>query len=324
MPLREKDFKLVTEKLKKFKSFLIVSHRNPDADTIGSNLALKEVLTDVFNKQVDSACADKLPSNLAFLKGSNEILQKIDLKNYDAIITVDCSSKGQMKYPEVINNFSDYKLPIINIDHHVSNNKYGNVNLIDSDCASATEILFKYFKYLKISITLSIATNLLAGIYCDTGSFMHSNTNAENYKIAEKLLSAGASHSNIIKNMFKTKTVDQLKLWGKVFENTRINNKNTIISKVTENDFKNTNTNPRDLAGIINYLNSIPDGEMSILLSEDLKGNIKGSVRSGIGNIDVADLCKQFGGGGHTKAAGFKIPGKIISKEIWQIEGDIE
>lgn len=124
--------------------------------------------------------------------------------------------------------------------------------------------------------------------------------------------------------MFKTKTVDQLKLWGKVFENTRINNKNTIISKVTENDFKNTNTNPRDLAGIINYLNSIPDGEMSILLSEDLKGNIKGSVRSGIGNIDVADLCKQFGGGGHTKAAGFKIPGKIISKEIWQIEGDIE
>lgn len=324
MPLKEKDFENLSKEFKKFKNFVIISHRNPDADTIGANLALKQILTDNFGKKVTSACADVVPISLKFLQGSNKIRQQIDLNNYDAIISVDCSSKKQMKFSETIKNFNKYKIPIINIDHHASNNNYGRTNFVDPDSSSTTEILFKYFEYSKIKITPQIATDLLAGIYCDTGSFMHSNTNAGNYKIAEKLLSLGASHSKIIKYMFKTKTVDQLKLWGRVFSNTRMNKQKAIVSKVTGRDFNETNTNPRDLSGIVNYLNSVPNCKMSILLSEDMKGNVKGSVRSGHGNIDVADLCEQLGGGGHTKAAGFTMPGKIVSEEVWRIESDIE
>lgn len=324
MPLQDKDFKNIKSEFEKFKKILIISHRNPDADTIGASFALNQILSENFNKKVTSACADKLPPNLNFLKGNIEILQKIDLKNYDVIVSVDCSSKEQMKYPETTKSFKDYKIPIINIDHHISNSAYGTINLIDPESASTTEILFRYFEYLKIPVKPYVATNLLAGIYCDTGSFMHSNTNSNNYIIAQKLLSAGASHSNIIKYMFKTKTVEQLQLWGKVFSNSRINKQKAIVSKVTEDDFIKTGTNPRDLAGIVNYLNSVDECKMSILLSEDMKGNVKGSVRSGNGNIDVAELCKQLGGGGHKKAAGFKLPGKIISKEVWSIESDIE
>lgn len=320
MDAKDKAFKSITNEFKNHERFLIVSHRNPDADTVGANLALKKLLKEEFKKEAVSACADKIPSNLNFLKGSNEFLRQIDLNDYDAIVSVDCSSKKQMKYPEKLSDFEKHKIPIINIDHHISNDKYGRLNLIDTTSSSTTEILFKYFEYLNVPITPCVATSLLAGIYCDTGSFTHSNTNINNYKIAERLMSKGAMHSKIVKNMFKTKTVNQLKLWGKVFSNARINNQKTIVSKVTKDDFLKTNTSPKDLTGIVNYLNSVSSCEMSILLAEDMKGNVKGSIRSENGDTDVADLCKQFGGGGHQKAAGFKIPGKIISEEVWKIE----
>lgn len=324
MKLKDKDFKVITDEINKYERFVIISHRNPDADTIGANLALKDIITKKFHKKADSACADVIPVTLRFLKNSENIKQQISLKSYDAIISVDCSSKRQLKFTETIKNFDKYKIPIITIDHHASNNGFGKTNLIDADSSSTTEILYKYFEYLDFPVIPDIATCLLAGIYCDTGSFMHSNTSSENFQIAEKLMRKGANHKKIIKNMFQTKTVNQLKLWGKVFLNTRKNKKNTIVSKVTGDDFEKTNTNPRDLSGIINYLNSVPGSKMSILLSEDMKGNVKGSLRSGPGNVDVSYLCEQLGGGGHKKAAGFTLPGKIISEEVWKIESEVE
>lgn len=311
-----KDFEKAIQLIKKYQNILIISHRNPDGDTIGANLVLNEVFKSKLKKNVISACADPIPYSLLFLVKGNSIKREIDLKNTELIITVDCSSKNQIKYEELFNK----KIPIINIDHHPSNSNYGKVNIVDSDAASTTEIVFDFLKFIEASITPYHATCLLAGIYCDTGSFMHSNTKAKTYKMASILLESGASVSSIIKNMFQTKTIEQLRLWGKVLSNTRINKNGTVVSKVTTNDFDETKALPSDLSGIVNYLNSIPESKMSILLSEDMKGNVKGSVRSGKGNVDASTICEQLGGGGHKKAAGFTIPGKIVSNEVWRIE----
>ncbi|MFC1600177.1 bifunctional oligoribonuclease/PAP phosphatase NrnA [Patescibacteria group bacterium] len=307
----ETDFQNAANKINKSKHALIVSHRQPDGDTMGSNLALQKALSLYFGITASSVCADPLPFSLKFLPGSENVHKSLP-DNFDLIISVDCSSLDQIKYPEI--------KPDINIDHHASNKKYGKINLVDSDAASTTVIVYKLLKYLQIPILPGMATNLLAGIYCDTGCFMHTNTTSDIYEIAADLMACGASANEIVKHMFKTKTVEQLKLWGKVLENIKVNQKGTIVSKITSDEFEETHATPKDLSGVINYLNSVPNCKMSMLLSEDMKGNVQGSIRTNEGGVDASELSGKLGGGGHKKAAGFTIPGKIVAEEVWRIE----
>jgi len=316
----EIEFKKAASLFNESKHVLIVSHRQPDGDTVGANLALKKALTQFFGIKATSACADPLPYSLKFLPGSEDVHKSFNEDEIDLIVSVDCSSLDQMKYPEKKSEFFNKKIPLINIDHHASNTKYGDLNLVDPDAASTTVILYKFIKFLKIPLMPSISTNLLSGIYCDTGCFMHANTNADIYKIASDLMESGASSSEIVKYMFKTKTVEQLKLWGRVLSNIKVNNKGTIVSKITTDEFEEIHATPKDLSGVINYLNSVPNCKMSVLLSEDMKGNVQGSMRSANDDIDVSDLSCQLGGGGHKKAAGFTIPGHIVAEEVWRIE----
>lgn len=302
------------------KHALIISHRQPDGDTIGSNLALRKILMLYFGIKVTSACADPLPYSLKFLPDSKDVHKGFIEDEIDLIISVDCSSFDQIKYNEIRPNFFKKNIQIINIDHHASNNNYGDLNLVDANAASTTMIVYRLIKALQVPIVPSVATNLLAGIYCDTGSFMHSNTCPEIYKIASDLMQSGASANEIVKHMFKTKTVEQLRLWGKVLENIKVNKKGSIVSKITANDFVDTNSSPKDLSGVINYLNSVPNCKMSMLLSEDMKGNVQGSIRTNEDEFDASEISCKLGGGGHKKAAGFTLPGKIVAEEVWRIE----
>ncbi len=316
----EIDFQKAANKINKAKHVLIVSHRQPDGDTMGSNLALQKALSLYFGITASSVCADPLPYSLKFLTGSKDVHKSFDENEIDLIISVDCSSKNQMKYPETKPEFFKKKIQLINIDHHASNNNYGDLNMVDPNAASTTMIIYEFLKYLQIPILPGMATNLLAGIYCDTGCFMHTNTTTRVYEIASDLMQCGAKSNEIVKHMFKTKTVEQLKLWGKVLSNIKVNEKGTIVSKITTNEFEETQATPKDLSGVINYLNSVPNCKMSMLLSEDMKGNVQGSIRTNEGGMDASELSTKFGGGGHKKAAGFTIPGKIVTEEVWRIE----
>jgi len=307
----DKEFQKAASLFNKASHALIVSHRQPDGDTMGSNLALSKALSLYFGIQVSSCCADPLPMSLNFLPGSRSVHKGLPV-DYDLVISVDCSSLDQVKY-------SDLKVDI-NIDHHASNKDYAKVNMVDADAASTTVIIYEFLKYLQIPILPDMATNLLAGIYCDTGCFMHTNTNAKIYDIAANLMQCGAKSTEIVKHMFKTKTVEQLKLWGKVLSNIKVNEKGTIVSKITTNEFEETQATPKDLSGVINYLNSVPNCKMSMLLSEDMKGNVQGSIRTNEDEMDASELSTKLGGGGHKKAAGFTIPGKIVAEEVWRIE----
>jgi len=314
-----KEFKKAFDLIDSAEKILIISHRNPDGDTIGSSLALRQILLGS-GKQIISACADQIPLSIMFLPGAPNILVSLPDFDADLIITLDASSTEQIKYEEIISTINKKKIPVLNIDHHATNKNFGIVNIVMPEAASTTEVLYYFFEYLGAVITPQIATSLLAGIYSDTGSFMHSNTRQSTFKIAADLFCKGAAVSLIINNMFKTHTVEQLRLWGRVLENARQNKNGSIVSKVTQTDFDDTDSSPRDLTGIINYLNSVPNAKMTILLAEDTKGNVKGSIRTQNDKIDATKISEKFGGGGHAKAAGFTIPGKIVSEEVWRIE----
>ena len=152
-----------------------------------------------------------------------------------------------------------------------------------------------------------------------TGSFMHSNTSKEVLETAGELIARGAEQKKITKALFHTTPVSQLKLWGRILARAHVNDKGAVVSAVTEQDLEECNSKPEETTGAIDYLNAVEGSRLSILLAEDRKGNIKGSMRTQRDDIDLTRLAGLFGGGGHKKASGFTLPGKLRPETIWRV-----
>lgn len=308
------DLKNAKEEILKANNVLIISHKNPDADAIGSNIALRIALESL-GKNVNSACVDNLPEQLKFIKYTNEFLKKINTDDYDLLISVDCGSRSQVNFNEQIPNLFTAK-PFLNIDHHPTNENYGSVNMVDPQCAATAILIYYLIKYLGVEMNAEIATYLACGLYYDTGSFKHSNTTPEILRIMGDLMRKGADHNLVVKEMFKSSSVNKLKLWGRALSRARLNDKNILISNITNADFKELNLNPDELSGVIDYLNSVPESKFCILLAEDQKGNVKGSCRTLRDDIDLSMITSLLGGGGHKKASGFSVEGQISEEQV--------
>lgn len=233
---------------------------------------------------------------------------------YDLIITVDCAELSQLGklYKDNIEMFT--QLPVMNIDHHISNAQYGKINYIDVMSSSSTQLLIPIVKGLEKETgqTLmdpDIATLLLAGIITDTGSFQNSNTTPKSFAVAAELVSYGARQQEIIRNIYKTKKLSMLKLWGRVLSKIKTDDKHRIVwSTVTQQDLQDTHSKIEQTGDIIDELMSnAPGAEIIILLKEKENGKVSGSIRTTTPAADASYLAQQFDGGGHTQAAGFSI-----------------
>lgn len=322
MPLPLDEFDSALKLIHSAKSIVIISHKNPDPDSIGANLALKEQLQAI-GKKVVSACFDKVPENCDFLDGAEKFVQDFDINNVDLVISVDCGSHDLLKFheykPELLGKG---KRPLINIDHHPTNDMFGQINIVMDKAPATCFILFVMFAYYGWSISKNSATALMHGLYFDTGSFMHSNTTADTLKIAGRLLANGADIKTIVRKQFHTNSISQLRVWGHALSRVEINSKSALCTAITEHDFMREAAKPEDISGLVNYLNHVPEARFCILLTEDMRGNIKGSMRTLGDDVDLSKIAKLFGGGGHKKAAGFTIPGRISSKVIWDIRSE--
>lgn len=305
------------DKIERSKSVLIVSHKNPDADSIGSAIAVYLWLSQL-NVKATMACYDPVPDYLKPLPFSDKFIQDFSPEDYDLIIFVDNAASYMSSYHTVFPDLFENKNLIVNIDHHASNDDFGGLNIVETDAASTTILLYRIFDELSVQIDDLMATALLAGIYGDTGSFMHSNTNAECYSISAHLLSIGANVGEICKNMFKTKDVDTLRAWGKVFLKTEVNSEGVVVSAISKNDMSEGGFSPKNISGVIDYLNMIPNSNYALLLVEDGAGRVKGSLRTNK-DIDVSNIAKKFGGGGHPKASGFTLEGQIKEEKHYKI-----
>jgi len=307
----------ILQTIRDSKKIMIFSHRNPDADTVGCNLTLR-LLAEKMGIQAESACIDSIPENYKKFAGYRSYKQDIDPEEYDLFVAVDCGSKDQIhfpgKYPEIL------KKKFINIDHHPSNDHLGSINLVDDHAASTSIVIYKLIKIWGMHITPQIATWLLFGIYFDTGSFMHSNTTDEVYAISSDLLARGADLGLITETLFKNLTFEKLCLWGKALDGMKQNKNGTIVAGVTPEDYISCHAKKEDLSGLIDYLGSIKDAKFAALLSNDPETHqVRGSLRTRKDDVDVREIAKRLGGGGHTKASGFSVNGRLKKEMHWTI-----
>lgn len=315
------DFGQAVSSLQGANRILLVSHRRPDGDTLGATVALACALYQL-GKLPTPACIDAVPERLKFIAQALppriNFVREFDVHQYDLIIISDAGAYHMTGFHERYPDFLSKKVPIINIDHHASNEGFGTVNLVDSGASSATVMVWRLLKYLPIQLTREIGLALLAGIYNDTGGFMHSNTTRETFEIASELAKTGLDVYEIVKPMFRQASFSQLRLWGYILENLKRNEQGVLSSVVTESDLKILGAHGSDTGGIVDLLNTVPDSSYTLLLAED-EGMVKGSLRTQRDDVNVSAIAEQFGGGGHKKAAGFRMHGRLEKQIVWKV-----
>ncbi len=245
---------------------------------------------------------------------------------YDLIITVDCAELKQLGVIYEGNIEMFHQLPVINIDHHISNTHFAKLNHVDIMASSTTELLFPLLEELAKDsgvdlIDEDVSTLLLTGIITDTGSFQNANTTPRSFEVASELIAYGARQQEIIQYIYKTKQLSQLKIWGRVLSKIQTDERHHIVwSVVSQQDFRDTGSSEDETGDIIDELmTNAPGAEIILLIKEKKDGLISVSFRSTTAAVDCAGIAEQFGGGGHTQAAGCQLKNIALRDAEYQI-----
>ncbi len=241
---------------------------------------------------------------------------------YDLIMTFDTGNLEHLGLVYDQNSEMFFKIPILNVDHHASNTDFGQVNLVDVVSASTTQVLLPLLKemekkYGKKLITEDVATLLLAGLITDTGSFQHANTSPASMECAAELLDLGARQQEIVKNIYKTKKLSTLKLWGIVLSKVQVDPALRMVwSAVSREDLKDSGADAEETGDIIdNLLSNAPGAELIMLIKEH-EAYVSVSLRSTTNAVDVGKFSGSLGGGGHVRAAGFRVHDKPFAEAV--------
>jgi phosphoesterase RecJ-like protein len=308
-----------TELYKTAKRLVCICHRNPDGDAIGSVTAMGLLLGAQFpDTPVFLACTDPSPPTFHFLQLAQQIRQDFVPTEGDVITFVDSAEPKLTEYHERFPQIFGGTWPSVTFDHHPTNSNYSTVNIVVADACSACEIITAFADMLDWPITPEVATSLLNGVYTDTGGLVHSNTTPRVYRTVARLLRAGARQQAIVQSVFRTAKLSTLKLWGRVLEKISLTEEGGAISALTEGDFRATGADYSELTGAIDYVNAVPGMKFSLVLAER-EGKVKGSLRTLRDDVDVSAMAAKFDGGGHKKAAGFAVAGKLTPEVRWKV-----
>ncbi len=300
--------------IKKSKTFLIISHINPDGDTIGSNIGLSLSLKSI-GKDVISYCDSKIPFEYQFLLSNDfkmlTIPENIMKSKFDVMIMLDCADSKRTKHYQEFRNISEI---LINIDHHKSNDKFGDLNIIYEDYSSTGEIVYDILINGGFPVNRSIAEAIYTAIITDTGSFRYSNTNSRTFDIASDLIKYGVNSWEISQKIYENKPYKRIMLLKEALNSLKLNTKGKIaVLSISKNILDVYNATGEDTDGLVNYGRSIEGVEVSIFIREEENG-CKLSFRSK-GKVDVSSLARTFDGGGHRNAAG-----GFINKPLFEVE----
>lgn len=319
MAIAASDAQAVEAILAGAKRLLVICHRGPDGDAVGSLTGVALLLEQRFpNVPVSMHCVDPCPDTFRFLVAAQRMQGPPVTQQGDVAVIVDCAEAKLTQVHATHPQLFDGTVPTVNIDHHPGNPGFGTVNLIVPTAASTCEIIVALADALRWPISSDIATCLLTGVYTDTGGLVHSNTTSEVYRTVARLLRAGARQQMIVTAVFRTASISTLKLWGRVLEKITVTEEGGAVSAVTEGDFRATGADPSALAGAIDYVNAVPGMRFSMVLSER-DGKVKGSLRTLRDDVDVAAMAGKLDGGGHKKAAGFAVAGKLKPEVRWKV-----
>ncbi|RMA96058.1 DHH family phosphoesterase [Hydrogenothermus marinus] len=314
--------KALIDRIKREKGkILIFTHENPDADGIGSMLALYEFLKNE-GKDVECAMKDPAPAILDFLPNIDKIKKLPNEKTYDLAILVDAA--GAFRAGTKIN-----AKEIIRIDHHIGGNKESNYDFIDTYAPSTTFLVAKILRYWnEEKINSNIATNLYTGLLTDTGSFRYNNVDDEAFEMAEFLVKKGADPTYIANMIYERNKLSTIKLLQLTLSTLKLYAEGKIASLIVERKYLHeTGALEEETEGFVNYARSIDGVEIAFIMIQKEDPDLwRVSIR-GKGNIDVREIAEYFGGGGHRDAAGCRIRGKkeeVLNKLVERAKQQLE
>lgn len=305
----------VISAMRRHKRFLISGHVDPEADTIGSQLALASLLKRL-GKDVLIVDQDEPPEICAFLPRIGSIilledLKKERLRGFDCAIVVDCPTLERIG--EVKGLITD-KMTVVNIDHHISNVMFGDANWVDLKAAADGEMIFDIFKKFKMRINREEATLLYSAIVTDTGSFRYSNTTAKTHLVAAELIEIGVDTNGIFERLFEMRSYNATRLLGMALTTIKRSKDGKVVwFWLTKRMIKKAAAKFDDAENFINFARAVKGSCVAIFFKETPReGEIKVSFRGKRG-IDVNKIAAKFGGGGHPGASGCAI--KAAAKE---------
>ena len=284
-------------------SVLVLGHRRPDGDCIGSQVALTRILRAMGTNAI-AVNNDPVPRTLQKFVGDTPFTdpQGIEAGDYK-IVTVDCADHARVgdelreRFPSVF----------LNVDHHVSNTKFAEHNFVLSDASATGEILAKFFFDSDLEVDQTTADALYLGICTDTGQFCYSGTNAAVFEVCRKLCESGCNPSMVAHELYEREKPGRIQLLQKFLASFRMEfNDSVCIGSIREDFYQETGTKPEDAENFVDYARSLEGVEIGVLV-EDRNGKLKGSFRAKDKKYRVDLLAKQFSGGGHACAAGFNV-----------------
>ncbi len=293
----------IRDRLDKGRDILITSHVRPDGDAIGSLLALGLALQHA-GKNVQMVLADGISSTYKHLDGADQIKTRVAGK-FDTFITVDCADFKRTGKP-----FEELGQPDINIDHHITNEKFGRLNLIEGQEVATAAILTNHLPEWGLKITAPVAAALLTGIIADTLGFRTSNTTPEALRQAADLMECGVDMPELYMRVLVRRSYASTRYWGAGLS--RLEQKNGMVwTTLTLADRKAAGYGGNDDADLINIISSIDGNKVGMIFVEQVDEHVKVSWRAMEAGINVAKIARQFHGGGHAAAAGADIPGGL-------------
>ncbi|MDU4325471.1 MAG: bifunctional oligoribonuclease/PAP phosphatase NrnA [Clostridium celatum] len=303
----------------------ITYHVSPDGDAVGSVLALFNALKSL-NKDCYILSKDTLSDNLKFLKGSDEVTGEITEPDdeTDIVVILDCGNLERVSA-----NLKKFTGTIVNIDHHLSNDKYGDINYIDSNAAATAEIVFELLNLMGInfdeanSVIKDIGTCMYTSIVTDTGGYRHSNVTERTHKISATLKKIGVDNTFIYQSLFDNKDFSRIKLIGKALSNMQlILNGKVALLELDKAFTEDLGIDIGDTSDIISYGLQIKGVEVTLLLKE-VEDGVKASLRAK-SYVDVRKIAEVFGGGGHIRASGIKIKNMSMEEAKYEILNEIQ
>lgn len=291
---------------------LVISHVLPDGDAIGSTLAMGYALKKL-GKEVTMVNESPVPKKFHFLHGVGDILQPEQVNDtFDHVIVLDCADRSRMGSAQMLIKENAF---VVNIDHHATNDKYGDLNLIDPAYAATAEILFDWIQQSPVSWDQVLATYVYTGILTDTGGFRYSNTTSSLLKKAARLIDAGVQAHEVADAALESVTLEQLRLLQMALGHLKRSEDGLIAwMSISYEEIKQFQATEEDISGLVNYTRNIIGVDVGVFFKEVNDGEIRVSLRSRL-QTDVSKVAKHFGGGGHARAAGCTFYGTLDEAE---------
>jgi phosphoesterase RecJ-like protein len=305
--------KQIGDAIRDHHAFLVAGHVRPDGDVLACQIALGLTL-QALGKTVEVWNPDGMSRKYSFLPHSDLVRRPpAQPQAFDAVIAVDTATEDRLG--NIRERIASRKL-LLNVDHHTSNTRFGDINWIEPKAAASAELVYQLLRDNGWPVTPPIAANLFVGISTDTGSFQYSNTSPKTLRLAAELVSAGADIGELSRRCFQSYPLARVRLLQLALAGMKLSADNRIAwTWLTKEMYRQSGALPEDSEGLIDHLRAIDSVLVAAVFEHDDSGIVRVSLRSKSRKISVDKIAGQFGGGGHVAAAGARVHGEPAAFE---------